>query len=694
MFSSVGRTNRGMSVSGVSAFLLAAVAGTSIAFAQAPTTPAKPAPAASRAPKGLTPKAAPAPPAAAAPADNANMNGDEVKVGDDLVVDLHVNDEDLGNVLEMLSIQSQRNIVATKNVSARVTANLYSVTFKEALDAILHVNGFKYQEAGNFIYVYTKEEFDAMEQASRQRQAQVFQLNYLNAVDAAEFVKPLLSDSGQIKADGKTEKFSLPSDSPAGANENAGLATLVVVDYEENIKAIQDMLNAIDTKPVSVLVEATILQAAINENNAFGVDFALIGSADFSDFVQAGGPLTAVNTLIGGNTGVNTSPFPADHKAQGAVSTAGNTSGPGTFKVGMVRDGVGVFLKMLDEVTDTTILSKPKILALNRMPSRVLVGRKVGYVSTTATDTTTTQTVQFLDTGTQLYFRPFVTNKGDIRMELKPQVSEAQIREVQVSAGQTITIPDEVTNELVTNVIIPDGQTVVLGGLFRESTVTTRRQVPILGDVPILGLAFRGHEDEVQRNEIIFLVTPTIVNDKMATSQGADGKRFVERMAVGARTGLLGFSREKLTGQYNIEAEELFAKGDADGALWKLRVSLWMNPNQADALALREKITGANSDKNPSRSMLEQIIHGESARFNQANATPQDLSAATNQSNWTTASKTPRIEVSSAGSKNTSSKSASAGKGGMFNGITPAGKTSKNGQATLSDGSNQPMEPR
>jgi type IV pilus assembly protein PilQ len=664
MLSKIGKKNSGWTVSGVSAFLLAAVAGTNIAFAQAPAA----APA--------TPEAAPA------KADNAkDMNADSVKVGDDLVVDLHVNDEDLGNVLEMLSIQSQRNIVATKNVSARVTANLYSVTFKEALDAILHVNGFKYQEAGNFIYVYTKEEYDAMEQASRQRQAQVFQLNYINAVDASEFVKPLLSDSGQIKANGKTPNFALPGDAPAGSEDFANMSTLVVVDFEENIKAIQDMLNAIDTKPVSVLVEATILQAAVNENNAFGVDFSVLGSADFADFVTGGGPLNAVNQLLDGNDGNTSNPFPGgDGRANAAVSTAGNTNGAGTFKVGVVQDGVGVFLRMLDEVTDTTILSKPKILALNRMPSRVLVGRKVGYISTTSTDTATTQTVQFLDTGTQLYFRPFVTNKGDIRMELKPQVSEAQIRDVQVSSGQVITIPDEVTNELVTNVIVPDGQTIVLGGLFRESTVTTRRQVPVLGDVPILGLAFRGHEDTVQRNEIIFLVTPTIMNDKVAIEHGASGNRFVERAAVGARSGLLGFSRERLTGQYNIEADQLAAKGDADGALWKLRVSLWMNPNQPDALALREKILGSRADKAPSRSMLEQIIHGEKARSVEASTSTK--------SNFATGTE-PKVEVNSQ-SRNNSAKTAN--KNGMFNGITPKNKTEKNGQANFSDGSNQPIE--
>src|SRR5205085_2434138 len=107
--------------------------------------------------------------------------------------------------------------------------------------------------------------------------------------------------------------------------------------------------------------------------------------------------------------------------------------------------------------------------------------------------------------GTQLYFRPFVTNEGMIRMELKPQVSEAQIRDSRDSNGGAITIPDEITNELVTNVIVGDGQTVVLGGLFKEQTQTTRRQVPFLGDIPIVGLAFRGNEDSTVRSEVIFL---------------------------------------------------------------------------------------------------------------------------------------------------------------------------------------------
>src|SRR5262245_18190860 len=125
--------------------------------------------------------------------------GEKVKVDEHLIVDLHVNDEDLANVLQMLSIQSQKNIVTSKNVAAIVTANLYGVTFYEALDAILHVNGYGYIERGNFIYVYTLDELVKIEEQQRHQVWKVIHLNYLNSTDAGEFVNPLLSPNGQIK---------------------------------------------------------------------------------------------------------------------------------------------------------------------------------------------------------------------------------------------------------------------------------------------------------------------------------------------------------------------------------------------------------------------------------------------------------------------------------------------------------------
>ncbi|MFG0260300.1 MAG: hypothetical protein ACF8LK_08100, partial [Phycisphaerales bacterium JB041] len=523
---------------------------------------------------------------------------------ENMTVELHVQDEELTNVLQMLSLQSERNIVASNDVSARVTANLYGVTFHEALDAILHVNGYGYIEKGNFIYVYPAEVLEQIEQASRQVEGKVFNLNFISAVDAADFVTPLLSESGEIKTNGETAAWSDPT-SPTGNEEFASLSTLIVYDYPENIEAVSRMLTSLDTRPAQILVEATIVQTTLTEANAFGVDFSIIADFDYADFAS---PLGAVDALFDGNDG--SSRVPADGGATGIVGTPGNTSGPGTFKAGVVSNDVSVFLKLLNEITSTTIISNPKVVTLNRQPGRVLVGRKVGYLQTTSTDTSTTQSVEFLDTGTQLNFRPFVTGEGIIRMELKPQVSEAALRSTTDVVGSVVTIPDEITNELVANVMVPDGHTIVLGGLFREATTTSRRQVPVLGDIPILGTAFRGHDDDIDRQEIIFMITPSIVSDQVLVDQGLRGENSVERVRAGAREGTLPFSQTRQAAQLVVEAEHLAAEGKTDAALHCVRRALHLVPGNTDAIALREKLVNER-DIWPSASVLENIIKGD-----------------------------------------------------------------------------------
>ncbi|MFG0285564.1 MAG: type II secretion system protein GspD [Phycisphaerales bacterium JB039] len=546
--------------------------------------------------------------------DPLNLDG-TVTVNEHNIVDLHVADEDLANVLQMLSLQTQKNIITSQSVNATITATLYGVTFYEALDAILHVNGYGYIEEGNFIYVYTVEELIEIEKANRKRVSQVIHLDYLNAVDAAEFATPFLSDTGQIKTPGATEDFNIPGNGPVGADDYALASMIVVIDFEENVAQVTSLIDEIDTRPSQVLVEATILQSQVTEANAFGVDFSILGSLDFDEFTSGlGGPLEAVDALLNGAGesagGSGEVPMPGDGFGHAYTSTPGNTKGPATFKAGVVSGDFAVFLRMLDEVTDTVVLSRPKLLTLNRQPARVLVGRKVGYLSTTTTDTSSTQTVEFLDTGTQLYLRPFVSQDGMIRMELKPQVSEAVIRTSTDSTGGTVTIPDEITNEIVANVMVRDGQTIVLGGLFRESTQATRRQVPFLGDIPVIGAAFRGNDDTTDRQEIIFMITPTIVNDQILIEQAERGMEFIDHARTGAREGLLPWSREKRSSQLLVDARRLADEGKVKQAAYAVRRSLGLNPFQPDAYEMLESLTG-ESKQWPDRSLLEEIINHE-----------------------------------------------------------------------------------
>ncbi len=511
-------------------------------------------------------------------------------------VSLNVQNTDLADVLQVLSVQGKRNIVPSPQVNGSVTANLYDVTFYEALDAILQQNGAGYREKGNFIYVYTMDELEKIEQAERRVDHKIITLNYITATDASTFVSPLLSSAGSIAISGNVAPGFEPSLSDGGADTFANAHTMIVRDYPENIAEIEKVIAALDVRPVQVMVEAVILKADVNSQTEFGVDYSILTN----QAVAAAGAITnPVGTLAGGliNEGV----------AIGNNVPQVDTTSTAGFQVGIVSNKVAAFITALDTVTDTTIVAKPKLLALNRQRAEVLVGEKIGYLSTTATSTATTQTVEFLDTGTQLTMRPFVSNDGYIRLELKPQLSSANIRSVTSTGAAAVTVPDEITQELTTNVIVQDGQTVVLGGLFKEETNIGRDQVPYLGDLPLAGYAFRGQDDESIRTEVIFLITPHIVKDQSLYASGDSAMDGIEMVRIGAREGLLPFSKSKLTAGHLRDALRAIEAGDRETALWEVDMALGIDPTQIEAIRLKEKLVGQRSYW-PNNSLLDQAV--------------------------------------------------------------------------------------
>jgi type IV pilus assembly protein PilQ len=265
---------------------------------------------------------------------------------------------------------------------------------------------------------------------------------------------------------------------------------------------------------------------------------------------------------------------------------------------------------MLDAVTDTTVLARPKVMALNRQRAQILIGRRVGYLTSTTTQTATTQTVEFLDAGIKLIFRPFISSDGSIRMELAPSVSDAKVETLTDSQGATLSVPNEDTSEIVTNVRVKDGQTLVLGGLFKEDTRIERRQVPGLGDVPIIGNAFKGYDDELKREEIIFLITPTIVKDSIAQVWADEANEFADSVQIGAREGLLPWSRDTLTQSQNQKALDALSKGDPALALHHVENSLRLSHNQPEMIRLRAELTGQGSaaQADYEHSMMRRVV--------------------------------------------------------------------------------------
>jgi len=190
-------------------------------------------------------------------------------------------------------------------------------------------------------------------------------------------------------------------------------------------------------------------------------------------------------------------------------------------------------------------------------------------------------------------------------MELHPNVSSAQLRE---DGGQTI--PDEITQQIMTNVRCRDGETIILGGLFRETTTIGRNQVPLLGDIPIIGSVFRGQDDKIEKEEIIFLLTPSIIQDERLWEAGRDSLEIVEAVRVGARAGLLPFSKDQITANYNRDALDAYRVGDLEKALYWSNLSLGNRQSQPEMVRLRERITN-EKESVWERDLLRKLLQRE-----------------------------------------------------------------------------------
>ncbi|MCH7814287.1 MAG: hypothetical protein IID40_09735, partial [Planctomycetes bacterium] len=520
----------------------------------------------------------------AAPAEQGQPVDQEVEVPDGAVrvsprgtVEMHVANLPLSTVLQMLSLQGRRNIIATPSVQGMVTADLYEVTFDEALEAILMANQAGYRVRGNFIYVYTNEELAGLIAAETPPATRVLRVYYITAADALPALQPLLSDIGIITPSATADRGIATGAEDAGGNTSAAHDYLVIHDYPDRFAEIERVLDEIDVRPQQVLVEATILRATLNNDNALGIDFTLLGGVDLEVLASTS---NAIADLTLG-------PLPQNRfeKFNAAVSTDFRSAvPPGGVTFGIIKDHVGVFVRALEQVTDAVVLANPKILALNKQKAQVIVGRRDGYLTTTVTETQSIQTVEFLETGTQLIFRPFIGKDGYIRMELHPEDS--------IGGLTAANLPFETTTEVTTNVQCRDGETILIGGLFREATTDTRSQIPFLGDIPGLGNAFRSKRDTTTWEEVIVLLTVHIVKDDMYAEAGRRQAEDLERIRVGLRRGLMWHGRERVAQAHYRQALEHFANGDSGKALWNVKMALHNFPRMLPAIELKEEIRG------------------------------------------------------------------------------------------------------
>ena len=540
--------------------------------------------------------------------EGTSVSASEVSVSDAGTVEIHVNDANLVEVLRMLSLQTQKNILPSKEVRGTVTANLYDVTVREALDAILHANGYAYREKGSFIYVYTTKELDDIEKAELRMQTRVFRLNYTPAVNAQTMIKPVLSSLGTAAMTTPALAGLETGTTNIGGNDHASDDMLVVTDYPENLDRVAGLLAEIDRRPQQILLEATILRATLNEDNALGVDFNVLSGVDFNSVTSNNGQITGAGVTTGANgqqLGDTVSSVGTGNSFAGAIN--------GGLKVGVVSQNVSVFVSALEQLTDTTVLANPKVLALNKQKGEIFVGNEDGYYTTVTTETTTTQTVESLKTGTRLIFRPYISGDGFIRMEVHPEDSAGEVK----ANG----LPSKSTTEVTSNVMVKDGHTILIGGLFRESSSTSRSQVPFLGSIPIAGQLFRSQRDRTVREEVIVMLTPHIIKDDAAMSAlSEEAMKMGESLRVGVRKGMMPWGRERMADTYYEWAQKEMRKSHPDRKLakWHLDAATNLNPKFVEAIEMKQQITGyevTTSDSSAIRNYVKRAMLEDNAPY-------------------------------------------------------------------------------
>jgi len=417
------------------------------------------------------------------------------------------------DALQFLAARYQKNIVPSPKVDGAITVtSLYDVTFEQALDAILGY-GFKYEQEGNFINVYTAEEYKKIKEDPARMVYRLFTLYYISAAEAKKLITPVLSDNAKVEVTSAADTTFPTGESittmTGGGDSTAMNDTILVYDYPENIEKAAELIAELDERPKQVLVEATIMDVTLTEDMQFGIDWSTLDDVvtGIPSFPASGGDIKRGSDYF---------------KSAGTGQVA--KSGGLTFA--FAHGNIAAFVRAVEEVTDVTILANPKILAVNKQLGQVYIGTKLGYKSqTTQTQTSTTEQVSFLDTGTKLSFRPYIGDDGYIRMDIHPKDSSGSLK------GD---VPDETSAELVTNIIVRDGQTIVIGGLFRDQVTAKRTQIPLLGDLPLIGLLFRGRADQTLRHEVVVLLTPHIIEEPSETA-GEARAEDVQRKRFGAK---------------------------------------------------------------------------------------------------------------------------------------------------------------
>jgi type IV pilus assembly protein PilQ len=409
------------------------------------------------------------------------------------VFSMEFRDADLKDVLRAIGQQNNLNMIVGEDVQGKLTLSFQKVTLNEALEAIFRNYNLTSIQEGNILRVVKSPFLEGEEDLV----TKMIPLNYTKAKDTALTMKGLLSRKGSLAVDERTN-------------------TLLIRDVPDNVDKILKIVKNLDSKTPQVLIEARIVEASTNFTRELGIQWGGNLTAGTSRFtggvaqttsIGPGNPLTGGVGLSGNNFIVN---FPATLE-QGFGSALGFTIGnvAGTKQL-------DIQLSAMEDSGKGRILSNPKILTLDNKEAKISSGFEILIpvtailgIGTTATSgattgSTSTTGVTTIEAKLDLTVTPHVTSDNQIVMHVKTDKKEPDFnREVQ-------NIPPLTTRTAETDLLVRDGQTVVIGGIYTRNESADNLGVPWLSKIPILGWLFKKESKTDTQSELLIFITPTI----------------------------------------------------------------------------------------------------------------------------------------------------------------------------------------
>jgi len=444
-------------------------------------------------------------------------------------ITLNFQDIQVRSVLQLIADVSDLNIVVSDSVSGSLTLRLTNVPWDQALDIVLETKNLDMRRSGNVIWIAPTAEIATREQQILQARVDrqeleplrtaMISVSYANADELATLIQAaseseeqgLLSARGFVSVDQRTN-------------------TLLVSDTSDRIEEVRALVAELDRPVRQVLIESRIVIARHDFNYELGVRFgvsasredgrgnvfstsgssqALDGMNNLAMINRRNGTGSSLPTTFPGSEGAGIITPSLNDRLNVNLPTSTSPAGRLGFSILAADYLLDLELSALESQGDGEVISTPRVITANQAEAFIKQGVEIPYEEATNAGATA---VQFQEAVLELRVIPLIT--PDNRVQLNLSVKQDTVGEI-FQTGRGGSVPSIDTRELSTRVLVNNGQTVVLGGIFQEERNFNTTKVPVLGDVPVLGHLFRRRGNQEQKRELLIFVTPSILDDRV-----------------------------------------------------------------------------------------------------------------------------------------------------------------------------------